>query len=78
MAELFPGYTVEKLDEPEGGELGFSYTVTGPRGKTWKLVRNKPNPSLLFPVPENFMTDSMKIRGYTWFSDKSGELRPLR
>jgi hypothetical protein len=75
VTELFPGYRLEKIEE-SGSE--WAYRVVGPKGRDWKLMRNKVNPHMLFPVPGNFMTDSMKIRGYTWFSDKSGELRPLK
>ena len=47
--EVFPGYTVEKLEEKE--DICFAYCVIGLRKKFW-LMRNKPNPSMLFVCPE--------------------------
>lgn len=67
--ELFPGYLVEKLPEPD--EFSFAYKVTGPR-KTFYLMRNNPNPSMLFVMPNNGRTGA--IRGHEWFTDKRGKL----
>jgi hypothetical protein len=63
---------VEKLDEPEG-KISFAYKVTGPR-REWRLMRNRPNPSMLFVCPEG--RRSGKIRGYEWFTDRDGTLKP--
>ena len=71
--EVFPGYTIEKLEEKE--DICFAYCVIGPRKKFW-LMRNKPNPSILFVCPEG--RNSGKIRGYEWFTDKDGTLKPVR
>ena len=70
--ELFPGYMVQHIPEAPG-EICFAYLVTGPRGKTWNLLRNRVTPHALFPVGDN---GSTKIRGYGWFSDRSGRVRP--
>lgn len=74
MPEIFPGYTVEKLEE-EPGKLG-AYKITGPK-KDWVLVRNQVKPHLLFPVPDNVLTGKSEIRGHKWFSDEGGELKAL-
>jgi hypothetical protein len=71
-SEVFPGYSYEKLPETPG-QIGFAYRVSGPR-KHWLLMRNQPNPSMLFVCPEGRSKGT--IRGYQWFSDKSGELKP--
>lgn len=76
LAERLPGYTVEKLPEPPAGDVGFSYQITAPNGKTWKLMRNRVNPHMLFPMPENVLKGSLSIRGVKWFTDKTGELTP--
>jgi hypothetical protein len=73
MQEIFPGYTVEKLVETEWP--CYAYQITGPRGKTWRLMRNKPNPAMLFPVPENVLKGGLAIRGHKWFTDKDGTLK---
>ena len=75
LGELFPGYKVEKLDESAADNLGWAYKVTGPRSN-WKLLRNRPNPQLLFVVGRHGSVG--KIRGYEWFTDKDGTLRPVR
>ena len=73
-----PGYTVEKLDEPPSGEIGFSYTITAPNGKTWKLLRNKPNATMLFPMPEDVLKGPLSIKGIKWFTDRSGTLEAIK
>jgi hypothetical protein len=74
--ELFPGYVAEQLPETPG-KIGFAYKVTGPRGE-WMLMRNQPNPTMLFVCPKDFGRRGAKIRGYEWFTDKGGTLRPCR
>lgn len=72
MTEVFPGYQVEKLsDDP----LGYAYQITGPR-KTWMLIRNRPNPTMMFVVTDRGAPG--KVRGYEWFTDKDGTLRAVR
>ena len=73
-----PGYTVEKLREPEAGEIDFSYLITSPKGKTWKLLRNKPNAKMLFPIPENVHKGSFSIKGIKWFTDRNGTLEAIK
>ncbi len=69
-----PGYKVEKVEECADG-LGYAYKVTGPR-TSWMLMRNKPNPSLLFVAPK--LKGTARIRGYERFTDRSGKLEPAR
>ncbi len=70
--ELFPGYVAEQLPETPG-KIEFAYKVTGPR-KVFMLMRNRPNPNMLFVCPEGRSTG--KIRGYEWFTDRDGTLKP--
>lgn len=70
--ELFPGYLVEKL--PESDDICYAYKVTGPRS-SYLLMRNTPNPSLLFVVSAG-LRKSGNIRGCAWFTDKRGKLEP--
>lgn len=76
LQEIFPGYTVEKLPETPG-EIDYAYKITGPK-KDWKLMRNRVNPHMLFAIPENILKGTGKIRGYEWFTDRTGELKPVR
>lgn len=72
--ELFedkPGYVVS-----ETGLVNFPYTVTGPRS-TWHMMRNQHNPYLLSATNDKIGGVS-KIRGFEWFTDKSGRLEPAR
>ena len=71
--EVFPGYAVHKLPETPG-KIGFAYRITGPK-KEWMLLRNVPNPAMLFVCPEGRRPG--RIRGHEWFTDKTGELRPV-
>ncbi len=48
------------------------YKVRGPR-KTWLLVRNVPNPAMLFPVPEDFLKGSHLLKGFAWFKEIKAE-----
>jgi hypothetical protein len=73
LPEIFPGYRVVKLEEND--PICFAYKIIGPR-KEFFLMRNKPNPSMLFAVPEG--RRSCKVRGYEWFTDKDGQLKPVR
>jgi hypothetical protein len=70
--EIFPGYVAEKLPETSGN-IGFAYKVTGPR-KEFMLLRNVPNPTMLFVCTEGAKVG--KIRGYSWFCDRDGNLKP--
>jgi len=71
--ELFTGYTVEALEEDKR-KVSAAYKITGPR-KVFYLVRNSPNPEMPFVWPEGMKGG--KIRGYEWFTDKGGKLRPV-
>lgn len=73
LPEVFPGYRVEPLEERE--EFSIAYKVTGPR-KTFYLMRNRVNPCMLFVCPVG--GGGGRIRGYEWFTDKDGTLRPAR
>lgn len=72
------GYTVET--HTDGDEFDFiPYTVTGHRGAEWMLIRNRPRPEMLFVSSTRARGRNLgSIRGYTWFTDKDGVLRPVR
>lgn len=56
--------TVEKLAET--GDVEYAYCITSPQGKKYMLMRNKPNPHMLFVVGPNMTT---KLKGCSWFCD---------
>ena len=70
--EIFPGYIAERLQETPG-KIEFAYKITGPR-KTFMLMRNRPNPVMLFVCPEG--RKAGKMHGYEWFTDRDGTLKP--
>ena len=46
-------YNVEKIaPPPDGDDIHYAYKLTHGK-KTYMLMRNVPNPSLMFPVGEN-------------------------
>ena len=69
------GYAVENHRELGGGAV--AYTLTGPRGAIYQLVRTIPNPHHMFAW--NVRTRKpTKVQGWEWFTD-NGEygLRPI-
>lgn len=77
MSNPLENNKVEKLDET--GDICYAYRITTPKGLEYMLMRNRPNPFMLFVVGPNMAT---KLKGYTWFSDgdkhKGPGTRPLR
>lgn len=74
-------YQVLDLDVCEVRKDGTvtGYILTGPRGARYRLMRNVPNPHLLFACndrPGRF--GPCRVRGSEWFSDQDGTLRALR
>lgn len=67
------GYTVE-VTESEN----LPYQISGKRGAVYSLMRNIPNPHMLFAVSARNFTSQAKVHGYTWFTDKGGVLKPVR
>jgi hypothetical protein len=77
MAEsyrLFPSLS-NYLVEPTDNE-NVPYRVTGPRS-SWRLMRNQNNRSILFAVNDR-INGVAQIRGFEWFTDKTGRVEPLR
>lgn len=70
------GYRVEKSDEP--GILGCAYKVFGPRCTEYGLIRNQVNPQNMFVINLKTVNPNAKLRGYGWWTDKNGDLKPLR
>lgn len=62
-------YEVLLTDHPKADS---PYILRSKRGRMYALMRNKPNPSMLFGVSWEAMRN---LPG--WFSDKSGELVSL-
>jgi hypothetical protein len=67
-------YRVEKTDE--SGTLGCAYRVYGPRNTEYGLIRNHVRPHMMFVLNMRTMNPNAKIQGHSWFSDKTGELKP--
>ena len=68
------GYTVTPT-----GDASSPYRITGPRNVAYLLMRNDVNPSHLFAVqdrPGKFGV--AKIKGYSWFAERNGELVPCK
>jgi hypothetical protein len=63
------GYRVEKLD----GEH-VPYLLHGPRGARYALLRNVPNPSMLFAVNDRSFVQSSAAERLGWFTDRNGVL----
>jgi hypothetical protein len=65
-------YTVIKTDDER-----FPYELHGPRGARYALMRNVPNPHLLFAVNARSFVASSTAQRLGWFTDKDGELRSV-
>lgn len=76
MSELL-GYQVEKHNT-EGSEKRMiaAYTLSDRNGPKYKLIRNTKNPNMLFAIHTRKL-DCAIIKGYKWFTDKDGELKPI-
>lgn len=77
-------YKAFKLDSvingnPDSEDINFVYELIDPKGRSWKLLRNKPNPAMMFAIPEDFV-HGPKILDKRWFTDKNrdGTDCPLR
>jgi len=53
-----------------------AYVLTGPRGARYALLRNVPNPAMLFAINDKNWTKSTPFDG-KWFTDAGGTLRLL-
>lgn len=69
-------YRILKADEP--GLLGYVYCIYSPRGTEYALIRNNVNPHHMFVINTATINPAAKIEGHGWWTDKDGELRPLR
>jgi hypothetical protein len=66
-------YTVVKT-----GNERVPYELHGPRGAKYGLMRNVPNPHMLFAVNLRSFVASATAQRLGWFTDKDGELRSVR
>ncbi len=54
------------------------YELEGPRGGIYTLLRNVPKPYMLFVVGTvHYGLRQPKLKGYTWFTDRDGVLKPV-
>ena len=67
-------YTV--LPTKDMDESRCVYWLTGKRGARYFTVRNRPNPDLMFIVPEKFIKSNVLDR--VWLTDVTGELKVVR
>lgn len=71
------GFSVEIIPNDENR----AYVLRGARNTQYELWRNKPNPNMLFVMnfgPNAKMPGVGKAKGYAWFTDRDGKLRPAR
>ena len=84
----FMGYSIEVHTEAESNHYPkdpnklcrhIPYTLTGPRGKEVRLVRNIPNPNLLgvVVVSGRSLHKKHEICGYRSLTDMNGKLEPV-
>ncbi len=64
-------FTAEPITTPEDKEAGAEYLLSAPDGKEYLLVRNVPNPHMLFAIRIKNLT----VPNGWWFTDKGGSLR---
>ena len=69
---VLDNYTVVKTDSEQ-----VPYELHGPRGARYGLMRNVPNPSMLFAVNLRSFVATSTTERLGWFTDKDGELRAL-
>jgi hypothetical protein len=62
-------YTVTVVVGDEHPEI--AYELRGPRGAHYGLLRNQPNPSMLFAI---HMRRFGVVRAMPWFTDRNGIL----
>jgi hypothetical protein len=77
------GFRVERFNDPTAGKFTretVAYLVTGARGTSYSLWRNKVNPRHLFVMNERGgRCRAGKIRGWEWFYDAPcGLIVPMR
>ena len=70
------GFRVEtEINEKDGLPM---YILHGKRGARYLCMRNVKRPDLMFLVNDKrFGSNLPKIKGYGWFSDKTGKLEPV-
>lgn len=66
--DFWSGYSVAPLAVKNDDDNSMPYEIQGPK-KKWGLMRNKPKPQLLFPVPEEFTSGPLSIKGVKWFKE---------
>lgn len=63
---FWEGFTIEPEDNGLGDKDGGYLLKKG--DKEWSLLRNRPNPSMLFPVGEP-LSKTLKLKGFGWFKE---------
>lgn len=71
-AEQVLGFQVRKVNE------GLTSYILSKNGKDrYCLIRNQVNTFMLFPIYAERMGVA-RVKGYSWFSDKDGQLKPVK
>lgn len=76
MPELL-GYTYRKCEDEPGVSKFAAYLLSEKTGSPrYYLLRNKIRPEMLFAI-HAWKLNKAKIKGFSWFTDKDGELKPV-
>jgi hypothetical protein len=68
------GYAVTPTGKSES-----PYRITGPRNVAYLLLRNDVNPQHLFAIQDRPGKFGLaKLKGYSWFAERNGELVPCK
>lgn len=65
VPDFWKGYTIEKNPSTENDQTPY---IIRKGNKNWLLMRNVPNPRMMFPMPET-MSTNLKIKGIGWFEE---------
>ena len=74
------GYRVERhLVDADRLHREPAYTLHGPRGARYGLMRNQNHPHMMYVINlrPNHRGIVTTAKGYGWFTDKFGELEPV-
>lgn len=71
------GYKVEKQEQFDFDyDCTPAYLLKGPKGAVYALYRNYERPEILVAMNHRHQCE-VQVKGYSWFTDKDGQLRPL-
>ncbi len=70
------GCRVKLRQHDQNDPTATPYVLEREPGREYELVRQVSNPDLMFPVNPKTMNVA-QVAGFTWFTDRDGELQPL-